>query len=100
MLTKDKINAILRENYAALVSEYGVKRIGLFGSYAKGQANETSDVDLVVEFQRPIGLRFISLAKYLEHILGKKVDLLTPTGIADIKIPKIAKDIEENIIYV
>jgi predicted nucleotidyltransferase len=62
------------------LSEYGVKRIGLFGSHAKGAPSERSDVDLVVEFARPIGLKFIEFAEYLESLLGKKVDVLTPAS--------------------
>ncbi len=100
MLTKEKIENILRENYSYLASEYGVKRIGLFGSYAKAMPTETSDVDLVVEFDQPIGFRFAEFAEYLEGLLGKRVDILTPAGIQGIRIAEIARSIEENIIYV
>ncbi|MFW9917360.1 MAG: nucleotidyltransferase family protein [Candidatus Thorarchaeota archaeon] len=80
-MSKEKVAELLREKYLYLVSEYGVKRIGLFGSYAKGTPSETSDVDLVVEFERPIGLRFVEFAEYLESLLGKRVDVLTPAGV-------------------
>jgi predicted nucleotidyltransferase len=100
MLTKEKIITILQENYAYLASEYGVKRIGLFGSYAKDVPDETSDVDIVVEFDRPIGFRFAEFAEYLEHLLGTRVDVLTPAGIRGIRIERIAKSIEESIVYV
>ena len=50
-----------------LASEYAVKRIGLFGAYAKGTSiSSTSDVDIIVEFDRPIGFKFMELADYLE----------------------------------
>ena len=49
MLTKEEITKVLREDYTYLASEYGVKRIGLFGSYAKDMPTETSGVDIVVE---------------------------------------------------
>ena len=100
MTTKNTIITLLREKYSYLASEYGVKRIGLFGSYAKGTAIEASDVDLVVEFERPIGFRFIEFSDYLESLLGKKVDILTPAGIQGIRIPRVAKAIEESIEYV
>ena len=100
MLTRAEIAALLREEYSHLVAEYGVKRIGLFGSYARGIPSEASDVDIVVEFERPIGFRFIELTEYLERLLGKKVDVLTHAGIHGIRIARIAKDIEENIVYV
>lgn len=100
MLTREMITEVLRNKYPYLVSEYGVKRIGLFGSYAKDIPTEESDIDLVVEFERPIGFRFMELTEYLERLLKKKVDVLTPAGIKGIRIASIAKDIEESIIYV
>jgi predicted nucleotidyltransferase len=100
VLTKEKITEILHENYPYLAAEYGVRRIGLFGSYAKDTATDTSDVDIVVEFDRPIGFRFAEFAEYLESLLGKRVDVLTPGGIRGIRIERIARSIEENIVYV
>jgi predicted nucleotidyltransferase len=90
----------LRANYPYLAAEYGVSRIGLFGSYAMGTANETSDVDLVVEFQRPLGFKFMELADHLEKLLGKKVDLLTPAGVEGIRLRNVASTIDEYIICV
>lgn len=100
MLTQEKITDLLREKYPDLVSEYGVKKIGLFGSYAKGMPHATSDIDLVVEFERPLGFRFIEFTEYLERLLGKKVEVLTPAGIRGIRLAHIAKEIEESIVYV
>ncbi len=100
MLTREDIARILREKYPFLVSEYGVKRIGLFGSYAKGISTETSDIDLVVEFERPLGFRFVEFSEYLESLLGKRVEILTPAGIQGIRIKRIARSIEESTVYV
>jgi predicted nucleotidyltransferase len=100
MLTQKEIAALLRERYPYLASEFGVKRIGMFGSYVKDVPHEASDIDIVVEFKRPIGFRFVEFAEYLENLLGKNVDVLTPAGIQGIRIPHIAKDIEESIVYV
>ena len=100
MLTREDITRILREKYPFLVSEYVVKRIGLFGSYAKGISTETSDIDLVVEFERPIGFRFVEFSEYIESLLGKRVDILTPAGIHGIRIERIARSIEESTVYV
>lgn len=47
----------------------------MFGSFAKGTANEDSDVDMVVEFERPIGFKFVELVDYLEALLDKEVDV-------------------------
>ena len=92
--------AILRDELPYFSSEYGVRRLGLFGSYAKEVQNEESDVDIIVEFERPIGLKFIELAEYIEKILGKKIDILTPDGIKGIRLGRVAKDVEKSIVYV
>lgn len=100
MLTKDEIVAILKDHYPHLISEYGVKRIGLFGSYSKGTPTEASDVDILVEFDRPIGFRFTEFSEYLEMLLGRKVDVLTPAGVRGIRVRRVAESIEESIEYV
>jgi len=100
MLTKEKVTEILKGKYPYLVSEYGIKRIGLFGSYAKGKQSEDSDIDIVAEFERPTGLKFVEFAEYLEELLGKKTDVLTPDGVKAIVIKRIAEDIEKSVIYV
>lgn len=100
IMTREKVINVLRKELPYLLSKYGVKRIGLFGSYAKGASSEASDIDILVEFQKPIGLKFIELAEYLERLLGTKVDILTPTGIEAIRVEKVARDITESIVYV
>lgn len=60
----------------------GIKSLRLFGSVARDEANPDSDIDLLVEFDRPIGLfEFIGLQQYLESLLGCKVDLGTPRSL-------------------
>ncbi len=98
--TRAQIEAILRQQRPYLAAKYGVRRIGLFGSFAHGTPNEDSDVDIVVEFAQPIGLRFVELAEYLEQLLGRKVDILTPDGIQGIRVPGVADSIRESIVYV
>ncbi|HEW79646.1 MAG TPA: nucleotidyltransferase [Phycisphaerales bacterium] len=100
MLTQEKVMEILRKELPYFASEYGVKRIGLFGSYAKGIQGEDSDIDILVEFAKPIGLKFVEFGEYLEKLLGRKTDILTPAGIDGIRIKKVAKNIRENIVYV
>jgi predicted nucleotidyltransferase len=97
---RETIAQMLREEHPYLASEYGVKRIGLFGSYVKDRQTEASDIDLVVEFERPIGFKFFELSEYLERLLGQRVDLLTMAGIRSIRIPRVAEGIEESIVYV
>jgi len=100
LLTRDKAIQLLRENQEYLRREFGVKRIGVFGSVARDQCDDFSDVDLVVEFSRPIGFRFMDLADYLEDLFGRKVDLLTSAGVEAIRSEPIARSIAEGVHYV
>jgi hypothetical protein len=100
LLTRDKAIQLLRENQEYLRREFGVKRIGIFGSVARDQCDDLSDVDLVVEFSRPIGFRFMDLADYLENLFGRKVDLLTSAGVEAIRSEQIARSIAEGVFYV
>ena len=100
MLTREKVIEILRRELPHLASRYGVKRIGLLGSFAKEIQKDDSDIDIVVEFEKPIGLKFVEFAECLEKVLDKKTDILTPDGIKGIRIKKIARDIERSVIYV
>ena len=99
-MTRKQVIEALRNDLPYFVSEYGVKKIGLFGSYAKGVPSEGSDIDILVEFDRPLGLKFMEFAEYLEELLGTGVDILTPAGIESIRIDKVARNIMEGIVYV
>ncbi len=100
MLRDEKVIKILRKELPHLGLEYGVKKIGLFGSFAEGTEREDSDIDILVELEKPIGLKFIELAEHIEKLLGKKVDILTSEGIKGIRLKKVARDIERNLLYV
>lgn len=99
-LTKEQVTTILVEEFPYLLMEYGVSKIGLFGSYAKGTSTESSDVDIIVQFESPIGFKFMELADYLEERLGQPVDLLTEGGLTGIRLPDVAESIRESIVYV
>jgi len=78
------MNAILfqlKQNRSLLFEKYPVKEMALFGSYSRGDFNEESDVDILVEFSEPDAMKFIMLANELEDLLGKKVDLVSKKGI-------------------
>lgn len=100
MTSKHKMVMILQEEKPYLKENYGVKKIALFGSFAKRNHAKTSDIDMVVEFEKPIGLKFVDLAEYLEKRLGRKTDILTNDGIRSIRSRKIAKDIKRSLQYV
>ena len=77
-MKRDEVVRILIAHQAELHEQYGIKSLALFGSIAHGDARPNSDVDLLVEFDRPLGLfAFIGLQQYLEAQLGCKVDLGT-----------------------
>ena len=77
-MEREVVIQILRQNQAE-INSYGVKSLALFGSVARGEARPDSDVDLLVEFDRPVGLfGLIALQQRLEELLGCPVDLGTP----------------------
>ncbi|MDP3732569.1 MAG: nucleotidyltransferase domain-containing protein [Candidatus Omnitrophota bacterium] len=100
MLTQKEIVEILKKNYPYLRDNFEIKRIGLFGSFAKGQESAASDIDVLVELKKPIGLKFIVFAEYMEKLLSKKVDILTLEGIKSIRLKKVANSIKRSIRYV
>jgi hypothetical protein len=62
--------------------QFGVKSIAVFGSVARGETRPDSDIDIPVEFDRPIGLlAFLRLQHRLEELLGRRVDLVTPASL-------------------
>jgi hypothetical protein len=99
-MNREQILQILCDELPFLQREFGVKRIGLFGSYARGTQTDISDVDIVAEFERPIGLRFVEFSQHIERILGRRADILTPAGVAGIRNRRIARQIEGAVIYV
>jgi len=74
----EDIKRILLRNKAELRKRFKVKTIGVFGSYVRGEQKRQSDVDLLVEFEEPVGLfEFMDLEMYLTDLLGVKVDLVS-----------------------
>ena len=91
---------ILKKHEKEIRERFGVKRIGVFGSFVRGEQKETSDIDLVVEFEKPDFDNFMDLAFYLENLTGRRVDILTPEGIKHIRIKEVADEIMRSIVYV
>lgn len=81
MKTIVEIEKKLKELKPVLTSKFFVKQIGYFGSYADGNENKESDLDLLVEFSRPVGWEFFRLEKFLEDSFGLKVDLITKNAL-------------------
>ncbi len=73
----DEIGARLRDLKPELERRFGVRRIGVFGSVARGEEDADSDVDILVELAEPIGWELLDLKDRLEEVLGRRVDLVT-----------------------
>ncbi len=73
----------LRELKPFLHQKYFVEKIGYFGSYARNEQNEKSDIDILVSFQKPIGWEFFDLQEFLERELGIKVDLVSEKALKE-----------------
>jgi len=80
-MTRDDLLRRLAEHRDEL-RDLGVARLAVFGSFARDEAVESSDVDLLVEFSRPVGLfHFSRVRQHLSEILGRHVDLVTVNGL-------------------
>ena len=77
MTEQEKIIQKLKDAKNSLNKENLIKSIGIFGSFSDGTYNSDSDVDILVDFEKPVGWKFFTLELYLEKILGRKVDLVT-----------------------
>ena len=95
--TMKQIYQRLRTHADRFSREYHVRRFGVFGSYSRGTQTETSDIDVLVELDEPIGLfQFVELEEQLENLLGRKVDLVTPSALK----PAIRDDVLRQTLYV
>jgi predicted nucleotidyltransferase len=96
MKTLEEIKTALHSHKHDLAARYKIKKLGIFGSYVTGSAEDTSDVDILVELAEPIGLDFVELADNLETILGMSVDLVSRNAIK----PNVLPYITEDLVYV
>lgn len=91
-----EIQETLATHKEKLSTEYHVGHMAIFGSYARQEQTPESDVDILVDFTEPVGIEFIDLADYLEHLLGQPVDLVSRHGIK----PKYFQAIQHDLIDV
>ncbi len=97
VLSQEFIKQKLVDNRKTL-RKYGVKRIGLFGSYVRETATAASDIDFLVELERLTFRDYMGLALFLEDLFEKNVDLVTPTSIKPGFKPYIEKEIEYTVV--
>ncbi len=96
-MKQDVVLRILKQKNAELARQFGVKSLLLFGSVARDEATTASDVDLLVEFSRPVGyFGLFALQDYLEELLGCPVDLGTPDSLK----PNIRDNVMGEAIHV
>ncbi|WP_299227938.1 nucleotidyltransferase family protein [Sulfurihydrogenibium sp.] len=94
----EHIKKILKEHKEGIKEKYGVVIVGIFESVARSEESLDSDVDILVNIEKPIGLKFFELWDYLETILERKVDLLTMQAVN--KKPILKESIEKDLISV
>lgn len=92
-----KIKRILSLHKKDLSAQYGVREIGIFGSYVRNENRKNSDIDILVELEKPMGFfKFVRLERYLSELLGAKADLVTKNALK----PHIGRRILAEVIYV
>lgn len=97
MYTLDEIKFILAKAKPELQKKYPLSKLGIFGSYARGDFNEKSDIDMLVDFDdRIAGMKYITLAHEIASLFKIKVDVVSMGGIK----PKYFKYVSEDLIYV
>ena len=98
-LTGQQIIEALKE-HSDILRKHTVRRIGLFGYYARGEQGKHSDIDFLVEFEVPSFDNFMGLSYYIEDLFARKIEILTPAGIESIRIGQIKEEIKKSIVYV
>jgi hypothetical protein len=88
---------VLMENKTILKERFKVREVGIFGSWVKNEQKRGSDIDILVEFEEPIGLLdFAALERYLSELMDVKVDLVMKTALKQ----RIGKHILKEVVYV
>jgi len=96
MVSLNKIQKSIKDLEPILKQEFNVKKIGIFGSYARSKQNKSSDLDILVEFSKPISLfTFIELENYLKKQLKARVDLVMKDALK----PRIKDRIIRETVY-
>ncbi|MEW6556189.1 MAG: nucleotidyltransferase domain-containing protein [Elusimicrobiota bacterium] len=106
-LTDKAILGTLKKHKKVL-KKYNIKKIGLFGSFVRGEQKKNSDIDFLVEFElnkfgenfKGLYDTFIDLSNYLENLFNRKVEILTPISIETIRIKEVKDEIKRSVIYV
>jgi uncharacterized protein len=93
-----EIKKTLADRKKELRDKYHVRSLGLFGSYVRGDHKENSDLDILVEFDQPVGFEVVDLYEFLKTLLGVKIDLVTRGAVK--RNPDLLRSIEEDLVLV
>jgi len=96
MINKENITNLLKANKLDLLARYHLTSIGIFGSFTREDFKDDSDIDILIDYEQPLGIEFIDLAEELEKILNLKVDLVSKNGVK----PKYFEEIQKDLVYV
>ena len=96
MLTKNYIESTLKKLKPILVKKYAIKNIGFYGSYVKNLQTNSSDIDILLELNKPLGWDFFTIQNELEDILKVKIDLATKKSLH----PDLQSQILKEVVFV
>jgi len=95
MTERDEIVSILRNEVMREQDRFGVMKMGLFGSVARNEANDTSDIDILIEFD-PSSVtyrKYLDLETYLQSLFPRKIEIVTTDGISPYILPYISREV-------
>lgn len=96
MRTLEDIKQVLKQNQSVLQKNYRITELGIFGSYVRGEQTETSDIDVLIDYeQAPTLFKLVELRSYLSELMETKVDVVTKKGLK----PKIRERILSEVVY-
>jgi predicted nucleotidyltransferase len=91
-MNKDDIDKI-RQIKQYLIEYYGIKEIGIFGSTVRDENSDESDLDILIDLEKPLGLKFFEIKEKLENLTNKKVDLVLKKGLKKALKDRILKEV-------
>lgn len=96
MRTLEEIKHLLKQSKSTLQENYRVTELGIFGSYVRGEQNEASDVDVLIDYEKaPTLFKLVELRNYLNELTGMKVDVVTKKGLK----PRIRERVLSEVVY-
>ncbi len=93
-MSQEEIKNKLKNLLPVLSDRFSVEKFGYFGSYSRGEQTEESDIDILVEFRKPVGWEFFDLKEFLENELKIKVDLVSSRALKEQLRESILKQVQ------